>query len=59
MTKLTYICKTPKGIVEVKTFAEAERVVAQGGTYSVCYSKVEEPSKIDKDRFNKLKKVFK
>ena len=59
MTKLTYICKTSKGTTEVKTFAEAERIVAQGGTYSVCYSKVEEPSKVDKDRFDKLKKVFK
>ena len=39
MTTLTYICKTRDGkVVEVKTFDEAEKIKAEGGSYKRSYT---------------------
>jgi len=39
MTILTYVCKTKEGKeVEVKTFDEAEKIKAEGGTYKRKYT---------------------
>lgn len=39
MTILTYVCKTKEGKdVEVKTFDEAEKIRAEGGTYKRKYT---------------------
>lgn len=39
MTILTYVCKTRDGkAVEVKTFAEAEKIKAEGGSYKRNYT---------------------
>lgn len=38
MTTVTYICTDAQGnTFEVKTYAEAQRVNAEGGTYKVRY----------------------
>lgn len=41
MTKLTYDCVTKNGEkVEVKTWAEAEKIKAEGGSYKPKYTEV-------------------
>ena len=43
MTNLTYVCKTKTGeTVEVKTYAEAEKIKAEGGSYKRKYTKIKE-----------------
>ena len=39
MTALTYVCKTKDGkVVEVKTYAEAQKIKAEGGTFKAKYT---------------------
>jgi len=59
MTNLTYNCTTKDGNkVTVKTYFEALQIKEQGGSYTRCYEKVEEPFKVKSDRFEKLRKAL-
>lgn len=41
MTAVTYVCTTKDGkVVEVKTYAEAQKIKAEGGTYKMKYTKI-------------------
>ena len=41
MTVLIYVCKTKEGkVVEVKTYTEALKIKAEGGTFKAKYTKV-------------------
>lgn len=41
MTALTYVCKTKDGkVVEVKTYTEALKIKAEGGTFKPKYTKI-------------------
>lgn len=41
MTTLTYVCTTKDGkVVEVKTYAEALQIKAEGGSYKPQYTEV-------------------
>lgn len=41
MTTLTYVCTTKDGkVIEVKTYDEALKIKAEGGTYKPKYTEV-------------------
>ena len=57
MRKVTYKVNTPKGSVEVKTFARANEIIEEkGGTSKVVLTPVaENPSKISEKKLEWLK----